>query len=105
VKAFYAAQKPIVAICIAPAVLAAALPNQGITLTIGEDSSTAKLIQQFGNIHQNCASDGMVLDTAHRIVSCSAYMRNDRISVIANGIEQAVRAGVALASESSSKAA
>ena len=105
VKAFYTSQKPIVAICIAPAVLAAALRNQGITLTIGDDAATAKLIQQFGNMHQNCGSDGMVLDTTHRIVSCSAYMRNDRISVIASGIEQAIRAGVALASESSSKAA
>lgn len=99
IAAFFEAQKPIVAMCIAPAVLAAALKNAGITVTIGDDVGTASAITAFGNYHKNCASDEICVDTANRIVSCSAYMREDAISPIAKGIEAAVKAGVALAKE------
>ncbi len=94
INAFYAAKKPIVAICIAPAVLAAALPQKGITLTIGEDSATAQIIEKFGNIHKVCASHEACMDEEHRIITCSAYMRDDALSNIAKGIEQAVSAAV-----------
>ncbi len=105
IHAFYDAKKPIVAICIAPAVLAAALKNKGITVTIGEDAGTAGAITAFGNIHKNCASDEVCIDEKHRIASCSAYMREDALTPIANGIEKAIAAGVAMAKKSASKAA
>ena len=31
-----------------------------------------------------------VVDKAHRVASCSAYMRDDALSVIATGIEKVV---------------
>lgn len=97
VQNFYKQKKPILAICIAPAVLALALPNNGIALTIGSDEATVAIIVQSGNFHQRCASDEACVDEAHRIVSCSAYMREDALSTIACGIERGVKALLVMA--------
>ena len=49
IREFHAQGKPIGAMCIAPAVLAAALSGVAApTLTIGEDAGTAGVIAQFG---------------------------------------------------------
>jgi len=93
----FAAKKPIAAICIAPAVLALALKGKGITVTIGEDEGTAGVIVASGNYHQNCASDACVIDEKNSIVSCSAYMREDKLSSIAKGIDARIGAAVNLA--------
>lgn len=91
VTAFYEQEKPIGAICIAPAVVAAALKGTAAPkLTIGEDAGTASAIEACGATHQNCATDGFVYDEATRIASCSAYMREDNIAAVAKGIEQVV---------------
>ena len=105
VENFYAARKPIVAICIAPAVLAAALKDKGITLTIGDDAGTAGAIEHFGNTHQNAATNEAVIDDAHNVVSCSAYMREDSIADVATGIEKAIQAGIQLAKTNTQAAA
>lgn len=96
IEGFYQAKKPIGAICIAPAVLSLALRNQGISLTIGEDKETASIIAASGNVHVEAATDMVVVDDNHKIASCSAYMRDDRISLVAEGIEKCVRAVVAM---------
>jgi len=105
IAAFFEAKKPIIAICIAPAILAAALKNKNITVTIGDNADVAAAISFFGNTHQNCASDNAVVDTENRIVTCSAYMREDAIAPIAKGIETAIRAGVAMARNQQQQAA
>jgi enhancing lycopene biosynthesis protein 2 len=91
-RAFFSAGKPIGAICIAPAMLAAALPGSGARLTIGEDAGTAGVIESFGGTHVPCVTAAAVVDEAHRVVSCPAYMRADaRISEVAEGIRQVVK--------------
>lgn len=90
VKAFFEADKPIGAICIAPALLALILRDKGLTLTIGEDEDTAQLIGSLGHTHVECSSESAVVDHVHRIATCSAYMRDDRLSPIASGIEKVV---------------
>lgn len=90
VTGFFQAGKPIGAICIAPAVLALILKGEGLTLTIGEDEGTASLIESLGHAHMECDSDDAVVDSVHRIVTCSAYMRDDRLSLIARGIQKVV---------------
>lgn len=105
IESFYQAKKPIVAICIAPAVLAAALKQRGITVTVGDDTAIAAIIDGFGNHHQSCTSDDAVVDTAHRIITCSAYMREDNIALIATGIEKAISAGIRMAKQSKQQAA
>ncbi len=90
VQGFFEAGKPIGAICIAPAVVAAVLKDKGITLTIGEDKGVASVIEALGNYHKDAPTNGYVLDETHRIVSCSAYMREDALSDIAKGISQVI---------------
>ncbi len=105
VTEFYKAGKPIGAICIAPAVLAVALKNEGVTLTIGEDAGCAGAIAATGNSHRNSPSEKAVVDETHRIASCSAYMRDDRLAAIAHGIEDCVEAVVRMARQAKEKAA
>lgn len=89
VKEFHTAEKPIGAICIAPAVVTLALKGTAKAhVTIGDDADG--LIAALGGEHQQCATRGIVIDDANHIVSCSAYMRNDRLSEIASGIEKLV---------------
>jgi enhancing lycopene biosynthesis protein 2 len=97
IQAFYAAKKPIVAMCIAPAILAAALKDKHITLTIGDDPDTAAAIGALGQQHQEAATEEAIIDHAHRIITCSAYMREDRISTVAKGIEAAIKAAADMA--------
>ncbi len=102
IQAFYAVKKPIGAICIAPAVVALALKNQGISLTIGDDAATASVITATGNVHVEAVTNMAVVDTHHAVASCSAYMRDDRLTHVAEGIEKCVRAVVSMC-ESSGK--
>ncbi len=90
-------KKTIAAICIAPAVLAMALKNKGITVTIGEDAGVAAAIASTGNMHQECASESCVIDDKNSIVTCSAYMRDDKLSSIAKGIDACIHAAVTMA--------
>jgi enhancing lycopene biosynthesis protein 2 len=92
VTEFYQAQKPIGAICIAPAVLAVILQSQGgATVTIGEDAGTAAAITACGSTHEICDTEDFVYDPANKIASCSAYMREDSIAKVAQGIEKVVK--------------
>jgi len=91
-KEMAAAQKPIGVICIAPAMLAAALGKElAPTVTIGSDAGTAAEINQTGAIHQECPVTGFVVDKKNRIVSTPAYMLANRISEAYEGIEKCVK--------------
>ncbi len=86
------ARKPIVAICISPAILAIALRTAGISakLTIGDDRETANAIEQLGCSHEDCPVDRAIVDEQHRIVSTPAYMLGPGPKGVADGIEQAI---------------
>ncbi len=92
---FHVTKKPIGLICISPAVACAAL--KGIKVTIGEDADTAKAIKEMGGKHIEQASDEVYIDSANKIISTSAYMRDDKISNIATGIEKLVAKTLELA--------
>ena len=91
-------KKPIAAICIAPAVLVAAVKGKyEPTVTIGDDPDTIAAIKQMGGMHQACDSDQTCIDVTHKIVSCSAYMRDgDALADIATGIDKCVSQAVEL---------
>lgn len=94
----HAAQKPIGAICIAPALIAAILGKDvGPTLTIGTDPGTAAEIEKTGAKHQDCPATGFVVDRANKIVTTPAYMLAGRISEVYEGIGKCVRAVVEMA--------
>jgi enhancing lycopene biosynthesis protein 2 len=86
------AKKPILAICISPAILAAALAKHGATakLTIGDDAGTAEAIEALGSSHQRCPVERAVVDEEHKIVSTPAYMLGPSPKGVAAGIEQGV---------------
>ena len=91
-KEMAAAGKPIGGICIAPALLAAALGRElAPTITIGTDAGTAAEINKTGAIHQECPVTGFVVDRKNRIVSTPAYMLATRISEVQDGIETCVQ--------------
>ncbi|MGB4598532.1 MAG: isoprenoid biosynthesis glyoxalase ElbB [Trichlorobacter sp.] len=98
VREVHAAKKPIGAICIAPALIAAILGEGAApTLTIGNDSGTAAEIEKTGSKHQNCGVTEFVVDSANRIVTTPAYMLGTRISEVAHGITKCVTEVVKMA--------
>lgn len=87
------AGKPIGAICIAPALIAAALGREyAPQLTIGTDAGTAAEINKTGSLHVECPVTGFVVDRERKIVSTPAYMLARSISETAEGIEKTVKA-------------
>ena len=94
-KEIHAAGKPIGAICIAPALIAAILgKTTSPLLTIGTDESTAAEIEKTGAKHQNCPVSDIVIDKQNKIVTTPAYMLAKRISEVSEGISKCVKAVV-----------
>jgi enhancing lycopene biosynthesis protein 2 len=86
-----AAQKPIGALCIAPATVARALGLLKPEVTIGTDVGTAAAIETMGAKHMNCQVDQIHVDQKHKIVTTPAYMLGPGIKDIAVGIEKLVK--------------
>ena len=86
------AKKPIGCVCIAPAMMAAFLRDEGrkACLTIGTDKGTAEALEAMGAKHEACPVEEFVVDEEHRIVSTPAYMLAGRISEAVGGIERLV---------------
>lgn len=98
VREMYAAKKPIGAICIAPALIAAILgKDAGPTVTIGTDAGTATEIEKTGAKHQDCPVSGLVVDKENRIVTTPAYMLGTRITEVADGIAKCVKTVIEMA--------
>ena len=91
-KEMASAKKPIGAVCIAPALIAAVLGNEySPTVTIGSDAGTAAEINKTGAKHQECRVTEFVIDTKNKLVTSPAYMLATRISEVAEGIDNCVR--------------
>jgi len=85
-----AAGKPIVALCITPALVAKVL--DGATVTIGQDKSTATAIETMGAHHTPTEHLGVVIDERYRLVTAPCYMLDSTISQIADGADAAIEA-------------
>lgn len=91
-KEMAVAGKPIGAICIAPALVAAVLGKDfAPTLTIGNDAGTASEIEKTGSKHQECPVTEFVIDQKNKLVSTPAYMLANRISDVYEGIDKCVK--------------
>ncbi len=88
------AQKPIGAICIAPATLALALAQLGVkaTLTAGTDDAVGTDIETLGHHIEKAEATDCVIDGANRIVTTPAYMNARSIGEVWEGIEKLVGA-------------
>ena len=95
IQDFHQANKPIGAVCIAPAVLALALKKG--TVTIGNDAGTAEEIGKLGAKHEDKDVTDAVIDAENKIVTAPAYMYGEAsIAQVAQGIEKTVRALVSM---------
>ncbi len=86
------AGKPIAALCIAPAVVAALFGEQlKPSITIGTDKGTAEALEKMGAQHRNADVTEVVVDEKNRLVTTACYMSATTISQIAEGADNAVR--------------
>ena len=89
-KAMIDAKKPAGFICIAP-VLAPKLYPAGIKITIGNDKSTAEILENLGAKHVTCVATDCVVDKPHKLITTPAYMLARSIKEVAMGIECLVK--------------
>jgi enhancing lycopene biosynthesis protein 2 len=84
------AGKPVGAICIAPATLVKALSKRNPEVTIGNDPSTAEIIESMGGKHHSASVEDIHIDVRNKLVTTPAYMLGPGISNVASGIEKLV---------------
>jgi len=86
------ASKPVAAVCIAPALIAAICRDAGIecSVTIGADADTAGAIETMGANHAECPVSEFRVDEANKLITSPAYMLAGSISEAAEGIERTV---------------
>ena len=92
IRAVHIQGKPVGAVCIAPALLAKVLGDEGPALTIGTDADTAGALEKLGATHVDCPVREFVVDHDRKIVTSPAYMLAQNISEAAEGIERTVAA-------------
>ncbi|MEJ1354284.1 MAG: isoprenoid biosynthesis glyoxalase ElbB [Candidatus Sedimenticola sp. (ex Thyasira tokunagai)] len=90
VSAMVKAEKPIGALCIAPAVIAKIL--SGAKVTIGEDQGTIGAIEAMGGVHQQTTHGEIVIDEKLKLITTPCYMLDASVSQIAEGTDNCVRA-------------
>ncbi len=83
--------KPIGALCIAPAVVARLFgPELSPELTIGTDAGTAAALEKMGAKHRKAKVDEIVVDGKNKIVTTPCYMMAQSIKEVGAGAEKLV---------------
>ena len=91
ILATYRAGKPVVAMCIAPMVLAKVLGRYEVELTLGPDDNQASQVAKgFGCKVRACGPTDVCVDDEHKVLTTPAYMAATRISEIFAGAENMV---------------
>lgn len=91
IKDMHQANKPIGALCIAPALVAKLLgPDHNVELTIGNDADTAAAINAMGAKHAARAVDGIVIDQKNRVVTTPCYMLAEGPAQVGAGVSKLV---------------
>jgi enhancing lycopene biosynthesis protein 2 len=83
------AQKPIGALCIAPAMIAKIL--EGVEVTIGDDKETIEAIKTMGGIHKTTTHGQVIWDEQFNVFSTPCYMLDATINEIDEGVNQIVK--------------
>ncbi len=98
-REFHRARKPIGALCIAPAVLALALPGTKLELTVGAPGEAAQEIEKLGHRHIVCAPSACHVDRENKVVTTPAYMYDQApLHEIFDGIRRCVSEVISLSS-------
>ncbi len=82
--------KPIMAMCIAPMVLAKVLGKNGIALTLGGENDAAAVARALGAATECCGPTDVCVDKKHKVLTTPAYMAASRISEIFAGADNMV---------------
>lgn len=90
----HAANKPIVALCIAPALVAKVLGK--VEVTIGSDQATAEALNAMGATHAVRGHGETCVDAANKIVTSPCYMLPATIGEIADDAHAAIAAAIKL---------
>ncbi len=87
---FFSNSKPILAICIAPALVAKILSSETRpTVTIGNDLDTISEIKKMNTDHVKCSVTDFVTDRESKIISTPAYMCKAKTHEVFKGIQKA----------------
>ena len=89
------AHKPIGALCISPVLIARVLGD--VTVTIGNDATTAAHLAELGARHEPKAHGEVSVDSKNLIVTAACYMLDATVSDIARDAEEVVKALMELA--------
>ena len=89
------AKKPLGALCISPALIARVLGD--VTVTIGNDKTTASDIESLGGKHETKKHGEVCVDEKNLIVTAPCYMLDSNISDIALDAAEMIRAVISLA--------
>ncbi len=81
-------EKPLGALCIAPAVIVRILKDAEVT--IGQDSGTATAIEKMGGKHTNTTHGEIVIDEKYKLVTTPCYMLDANIEQIYAGANNVV---------------
>lgn len=94
VRATVEAEKPIGALCIAPAVIAKILGK--VDVTIGNDSGTASAIEAMGAKHIQTSHAEVVIDRNYKVVTTPCYMLDATIEQIEAGAKNVIKTIVSM---------
>lgn len=90
-QTFHATNKPIGAVCIAPAIIALAFPEKNFRLTVGAEGEAAQSIEKLGHKHIIISASECCSDEQNKIFTTPAYMYdNANLSDIFEGIRKLV---------------
>lgn len=89
VKEMHAAGKPIVALCIAPVLIARILGN--VTVTIGNDPETSMAIKAMGGTPEICSAAQVCIDKKNKIITTPCYMLDQSLKEVAQSTSNAVK--------------
>lgn len=88
IRAFHDQKKPIVAICIAPILIAKALQDFEIELTLGPNTKDYDILKKMGMKPKKCNADEICIDKAHKIYSAPGYMAPPNLSAIYHSFQK-----------------
>lgn len=93
---FHSQNKPIGAVCIAPAILAMAFPQKHFELTLGAASEASQEIEKLGHHHVAKKANEWLEDRTHKIFTSPAYMIDSAaLHEVFDGIRGMVKAVLA----------
>ena len=82
--------------CIAPVTISRVLGKYGIKVTIGNDKTIAKAIEETGATHIDTTVTEACVDEKNKVVTTSAYMLANSIKEVSKGAQAMVDAMIKL---------